>query len=47
LWLVTAVLEDFSEVGWESVRVTLQQSEVKIVDENGNDLLAEEDQANE
>lgn len=47
LWLVTAVLEDFSEVGWESVRVTLQQSEVKILDENGNDLLATEDQTNE
>ena len=29
-WLVTAVLEDFSDVGWECVRVTLQQTPVKI-----------------
>jgi hypothetical protein len=29
-WLVTAVLEDFSDVGWESLRVTLQQTAPKI-----------------
>ena len=29
-WLVTAVLEDFSDVGWECLRVTLQQTAPKI-----------------
>ena len=29
-WLVEAVLEDFSAVGWECLRVTLQQTEPKI-----------------
>lgn len=35
-WLVAAVLEDFSDVGWESLRVTLQQTPVRItlVDES-------------
>lgn len=37
-WLVTAVLEDFSEVGWECIRVTLQTVKPEIKDENGNDL---------
>lgn len=35
-WLVTAVIEDFSAVGWECLRVTLQQTPPKIT-------LAEED----
>ncbi|MFG6371613.1 MAG: hypothetical protein K1W12_07555 [Turicimonas muris] len=29
-WLVTSVLEDFSHVGWESLRCTMQQTEPDI-----------------
>lgn len=29
-WLVTAVLEDFSDVGWECLRVTFQQTTTSI-----------------
>ena len=36
-WLVEAVLEDFSAVGWECLRVTLQQTEPKITLEGGSD----------
>lgn len=37
-WSVTAVLEDFSECGWECVRVTLQQVKPTLKDKDGNDL---------
>ena len=40
-WLVPAVLEDFSEVGWECIRVTLQTVKPEIKDENGNDLTVD------
>ena len=36
-WLVEAVLEDFSAVGWECLRVTLQQTEPKITLEEVSD----------
>lgn len=37
-WLVTAVLEDFSECGWECVRVTLQSVKPSIKDAEGKDI---------
>ena len=37
-WLVSAVLEDFSQCGWECVRVTLQSVKPSIKDKDGNDL---------
>ena len=40
-WLVTAVLEDFSQCGWECVRVTLQNVKPSIKDKDGNDLTVD------
>lgn len=42
LWLVVAVLEDFSEAGWECLRIQLQQEPVQITlktDESGEESL--------
>lgn len=40
LWLVVSVLEDFSEAGWECLRIQLQQTPVNITlkpDESGDE----------
>lgn len=43
LWLITAVLEDFSSAGWESVRCTFQQTPVNLtIVEDDNDEKEDE-----